>query len=93
MDTAQLVSVRDVMTLEDIASRATSLHRFRAVLVMTFAGLALLLAMVGVLGVWRTPRSSVCASVGYEWRLEPMPDTFCGWSSAGGRGWSLRGSR
>jgi putative ABC transport system permease protein len=51
VDKAQLVSVRGVMTLDDIASEATSRHRFRAVMVMTFAGLALLLAMVGVFGV------------------------------------------
>jgi putative ABC transport system permease protein len=51
VDKEQLVSVRDVMTLEDVAWEATSRHRFRAVLVMTFAGLALLLAMVGVFGI------------------------------------------
>ena len=51
IDKEQLVSVRGVMTLEDIASAATSRHRFRAVMVMTFAGLALLLAMVGVFGI------------------------------------------
>ena len=32
------------MTLDDIAVEATARHRFRAVLVLTFAGLALLLA-------------------------------------------------
>ena len=51
VDTAQLVSIRDVMTLEEVAGAATSRHRFRAVLVLTFAGLALLLAMVGVFGI------------------------------------------
>jgi putative ABC transport system permease protein len=51
IDKEQLVSVRDVVTLEDVAWEATSRHRFRAVLVMTFAGLALLLAMVGVFGI------------------------------------------
>jgi putative ABC transport system permease protein len=51
VDKEQLVSVRDVMTLEGVAREATSRHRFRAVLVMTFAGLALLLAMIGVFGV------------------------------------------
>ncbi|MGH9794497.1 MAG: ADOP family duplicated permease [Candidatus Acidiferrales bacterium] len=51
VDTEQLVSVREVMTLEDVAGEATARHRFRAVLVMTFAGLALLLAMVGVFGI------------------------------------------
>ena len=51
VDKDQLVGARYVMTLEDIASDATSRHRFRAVLVGTFAGLALLLAMVGVFGL------------------------------------------
>jgi putative ABC transport system permease protein len=51
VDKEQLVSVRDVMTLEDVAWEATARHRFRAVLVMTFAALALLLAMVGVFGI------------------------------------------
>jgi putative ABC transport system permease protein len=51
IDKDQLVGARYVMTLEDVAWDATSRHRFRAALVATFAGLALLLAMVGVFGV------------------------------------------
>jgi putative ABC transport system permease protein len=51
IDREQLVSIREVMTLDDVAWEATARHRFRAVLVMTFAGLALLLAMVGVFGI------------------------------------------
>jgi putative ABC transport system permease protein len=51
VDRDQLVSVRDVMTLDDVAWEATGHHRFRAVMVITFAGLALLLALVGVFGV------------------------------------------
>jgi putative ABC transport system permease protein len=51
VDTAQLVNVADVQTLDDVARVATSRHRFRAVAVGTFSGLALLLAMVGVFGV------------------------------------------
>jgi putative ABC transport system permease protein len=47
----QLVSVRDVRTLDEVAREATSRHRFRAALVAAFAGLALLLAMVGLFGV------------------------------------------
>jgi putative ABC transport system permease protein len=39
------------MTLEDVVGDATSGHRFRAVLVMAFATLALMLAMVGVFGI------------------------------------------
>ena len=51
VDKEQLVSVRDVVTLEGIASQATARYRFRAVLVAMFAALALLLAMVGVFGI------------------------------------------
>ena len=51
VDTAKLVSVHTIMTLDDIAWDATGRYRFRAVLVMTFAALALVLAMVGVFGV------------------------------------------
>jgi putative ABC transport system permease protein len=51
IDKEQLVSVRDIITLEDVASEATARYRFRAVLVVTFAALALLLAMVGVFGI------------------------------------------
>jgi ABC-type antimicrobial peptide transport system permease subunit len=51
VDTAQLVSVRNVMTLDQVVGEGTSRHRFRAVLVLTFAALALLLAMGGVFGV------------------------------------------
>ena len=51
VDKEQLVSVRDVMTLEDVAWDASARHRFRAVMVVTFAALALLLAMIGVFGI------------------------------------------
>ena len=51
IDNDQIVGVRNVQTLEDVAWEATGRHRFRAVLVMAFAGLALVLAMVGVFGV------------------------------------------
>jgi putative ABC transport system permease protein len=50
VDKAQLVSVRDIRTLDNVRSEATARHRFRAVLVVTFAILALLLAIVGVFG-------------------------------------------
>ncbi len=51
IDTAQLVSLGPPSTLDDVALEATSPHRFRATLVMAFAGLALVLAMAGVFGV------------------------------------------
>jgi putative ABC transport system permease protein len=51
IDKDQLVSVRGVTTLEDVEWAATGRHRFRAVMVAAFAGLALVLAMVGVFGI------------------------------------------
>jgi putative ABC transport system permease protein len=45
------LAVGTVVTLEGIARQATGRYRFRAMLVMTFAALALILAMVGVFGV------------------------------------------
>ena len=51
VDKEQLVSVRSVITLEDIAWAATGRHRFRAVMVIAFAALALILAMVGLVGI------------------------------------------
>jgi putative ABC transport system permease protein len=51
VDKAQLVSVRHIKTLDEVAAAASARHRFRAVLVMAFAALALLLAMVGLFGI------------------------------------------
>ena len=45
------VPVRRDRTLTDLANLTTAPHRFRAVMVGTFAALALLLAMVGIFGV------------------------------------------
>jgi putative ABC transport system permease protein len=50
-DREQLVGVRDAMTLDDVIATGTARHRFRAVLVGSFAALALVLAMIGVFGV------------------------------------------
>jgi putative ABC transport system permease protein len=51
VDTAQLVSVVGVATLEGIARNATARYRFRALLIASFAGLALVLAALGLFGV------------------------------------------
>ena len=51
VDKEQLVSVRDVVTLEDVASDANARHRFRAMMVVTFAAVTLLLALIGVFGL------------------------------------------
>jgi putative ABC transport system permease protein len=51
VDKEQLVSVREVVTLENVARDATGRQRFRAALVVAFAVLALILSMVGVFGI------------------------------------------
>ena len=50
IDKEQLVNVQDVVTLADLEASVTGWHRFRAVMVTAFAGLSLVLAMVGVFG-------------------------------------------
>jgi putative ABC transport system permease protein len=51
VDTERLVGLGSITTLEDVEWAATGRHRFRAVLVATFAMLAVVLAMVGVFGI------------------------------------------
>jgi putative ABC transport system permease protein len=51
VDTEQLTSVTDIETLDTVAREATARYRFRATLVVAFAGLALVLAMLGLFGV------------------------------------------
>jgi putative ABC transport system permease protein len=51
VDKEQLTSVRAMATLEEVNAEATARYRFRASLVITFAALALVLAMIGVFGV------------------------------------------
>jgi putative ABC transport system permease protein len=51
VDKEQLVTVGPLVTLDDVAFQATARQRFRARLVMTFAGLSLILALVGVFGI------------------------------------------
>jgi putative ABC transport system permease protein len=51
IDKQQLVSVAGITTLEDVEWAATGRHRFRAVMVASFAVLAVTLAMVGVFGI------------------------------------------
>jgi putative ABC transport system permease protein len=51
IDKDQLVSVSGITTLEEVEWAAAGRHRFRAVLVASFAALAVMLAMVGVFGI------------------------------------------
>jgi putative ABC transport system permease protein len=51
IDSDQTVGVTSVTTLEDVEWAATGRQRFRAVMVSTFAALAVMLAMVGVFGI------------------------------------------
>ena len=48
VDRDQLVGVRDIQTLADVASAATERHRFRAWLVRSLGGLACVLALLGI---------------------------------------------
>jgi putative ABC transport system permease protein len=51
VDRQSLVSVTNIATLDGIAYQATARYRFRALLIGAFAGLALVLAALGLFGV------------------------------------------
>ena len=51
VDRESLVSVTNIATLETVAHEATARYRFRATLIAAFAGLALVLAALGLFGV------------------------------------------
>jgi putative ABC transport system permease protein len=51
VDRESLVSVTNVITLDGVATQATARYRFRATLIAAFAGLALVLAALGLFGV------------------------------------------
>jgi putative ABC transport system permease protein len=51
VDRQSLVSVTNIATLDGIAYQATARYRFRATLIAAFAGLALVLAALGLFGV------------------------------------------
>src|SRR4029453_4619114 len=51
IDKDQLVSIRSIQTLDNVASDASARYRFRAQLVIAFAVLVLVLTMVGLFGV------------------------------------------
>jgi ABC-type antimicrobial peptide transport system permease subunit len=51
LDTAHVVSVRDVKSLDDVVGEATNRQRFRAVLAGGFATLAAALAAIGLFGL------------------------------------------
>jgi len=77
------VPVGEFQTLEQVTRGVIERPRFRTVMVMTFAALALILAMVGVFGCSPTPSSSGDGNSVSAWRSGRPRPTCSGWCSPG----------
>jgi putative ABC transport system permease protein len=78
VDRESLVSVTDIATLEGVARNATARYRFRALVIGAFAGLALLLAALGLFGVLAYSVQKRWRELGVRMALGARPEAVVG---------------
>ncbi len=62
------LAVADIQTMGELESAATAQRRFQTSLLTVFAGIALLLALVGLYGLMATPSAAAPAKLASAWR-------------------------
>ena len=82
----------NVQTMQQIVSESMSAQRFPMILLGAFAGLALLLASVGIYGVISYSVAQRFMRLGYVWRLVRRSTMFFGWWWGKGLPWLSRAS-
>jgi putative ABC transport system permease protein len=78
VDRENLVSVTNIATLETVAYQAKARYRFRALLIGAFAGLALLLASLGLFGVLAYTVQKRWREYGVRMALGARPEAVVG---------------
>ena len=72
------MSVTNIATLESVAHEATARYRFRALLIAAFAGLALVLAALGLFGVLAYTVQRRWREYGVRMALGAQPEAVVG---------------
>ena len=71
--------VLQIVTMDERLSNSIAARRFQMQLLGAFAGLALVITMVGIYGSSPTPSASARMKSAFEWPLARKGATWCGW--------------
>ena len=83
--------VFEVRTMEQILDEGTSQRRFQSFVMSVFAGLAVVLASIGLFGVLAALVGQRTQEIGIGWRSARRDKMSCGWCSAKDFGWCCLG--
>ena len=87
------LAVSSIRTMDDVRSASVRRQAFLMTLLLTFAGVGIVLALVGVYGVMAQFARARRHEMGIRLALGASAGSVGGWCSARGCGWSRSGSR